>query len=68
MSDHLQCDSGFVDGYCIACKSSVVWIANNTRLEEFDCEDYIYYCINKGCPEHSGTGVFQDKPVWLGVE
>lgn len=63
-----RCDSEFVDGYCICCKSPVVYIANNTGLEEFEYDDYIYYCVNKGCPEHKGTAVFQDKPEWLGVE
>lgn len=27
--------------------------------------DWWVYCSNKGCKNHNGNGVFQDKPNWV---
>lgn len=30
--------------------------------------DWWYYCANKGCKNHTGEGVFQDTPDWVGQD
>lgn len=27
--------------------------------------DWWFYCSNKGCKNHEGEGVFQDRPDWI---
>lgn len=51
---------------CKDCGGMVIGQANNTHLVQFEDWDWIWYCANKGCNNHTGTGVFQEDPEWVG--
>ena len=50
---------------CKDCGSMVIGQANNTDLAMFEDWDWFWYCANKGCDNHTGTGVFQEDPEWV---
>jgi hypothetical protein len=57
-----------LNGFCIDCGWPVIHACCNgdfTLFNDSDSYDYWYYCSNKSCKNHTGTGVFQDDPEWF---
>lgn len=58
------------DYYCVDCGWPVVFACCNHPFTEFkDASewDWWVYCSDKGCKNHDGEGIFQNKPDWVGL-
>lgn len=51
---------------CKDCGWPVIECCCNNEMSsgEWGSWDWWMYCSNKGCKNHKGEGIFQDKPDW----
>lgn len=59
------------DSYCKECHFPIVFVCCNDTMQYYAKKktgyywDWWLYCSNKGCKNHVGEGIFQNRPDWI---